>query len=60
MTAGRDTLGNSVSTADPAILTGLDAFVEGFLAYETRAAGILATAAAARAGWSGAVMPPPV
>jgi tetratricopeptide (TPR) repeat protein len=47
MSAGQDTLGNPVSTADPAILAGLDAFVEGFLAYETRAAGILATAAAA-------------
>jgi tetratricopeptide (TPR) repeat protein len=47
MSAGQDTLGNPVSTADPAILAGLDAFIEGFLAYETRAAGILATAAAA-------------
>jgi tetratricopeptide (TPR) repeat protein len=47
MTAGRDTLGNPVSTTDSAILAGVDDFVEGFLRYETRAAGILKTAAAA-------------
>jgi tetratricopeptide (TPR) repeat protein len=47
MTAGRDTLGNPVSTGDGAVLAGLDDFVAGFLAYETRAAGILRTAAAA-------------
>jgi hypothetical protein len=47
MTAGRDTLGNPVSTADPAILAGVDDFIEGFLRYETRAADILKTAAAA-------------
>ena len=47
MTVSRDTLGNPVSTADPAILTGVDDFVEGFLRYETRAVAILKTAAAA-------------
>jgi hypothetical protein len=47
MTAGRDVLDNPVSTTDPAILAGVDAFVEGFLRYETRAVGILKTAAAA-------------
>ena len=47
MTPGRDVLGNPVSTADPALLAGLDDFVEGFLRYEDRAAAILKTAAAA-------------
>ncbi|MDB5480053.1 MAG: hypothetical protein JWO83_1106 [Caulobacteraceae bacterium] len=47
MTAGRDALGNPVSTADPQVLAGLDDFVEGFLRYETRVSDILKTAAAA-------------
>ena len=47
MKVGHDSLGNAVSTADGAILAGVDDFVEGFLRYETRAAGILKTAAAA-------------
>jgi predicted Zn-dependent protease len=47
MTQGRDALGNPVSTGDPTLLAGLDDFVEGFLRYETRAAAILKTAAAA-------------
>ncbi len=42
-----DSLGNPVSTDDGAILAGVDDFVLGFLRYETRAAGILKTAAAA-------------
>jgi hypothetical protein len=41
MTIGQDSLGNPVSTAEPALLAGIDDFVEGFLRYETRAAGIL-------------------
>ena len=47
MTTGCDSLGNSVSTADAAILAGVDDFVQGFLRYETRATNILKTAAAA-------------
>jgi len=47
MTAGRDALGNPVSTADPQLLAGVDDFVEGFLRYETRAVNILRIAAAA-------------
>src|SRR5580700_3501818 len=47
MTIGQDSLGNPVSTADPMLLAGIDDFVEGFLRYETRAAGILRTAAGA-------------
>ena len=47
MTIGSDILGNPVSTADGSILAGVDEFVLGFLRYETRAAGILKTAAAA-------------
>ena len=47
MNVGQDTLGNAVSTTDRAILAGIDDFVEGFLRYETRAAGILKTAAGA-------------
>ena len=46
MAQGRDALGNPVSTADPALLAGLDDLVEGFLRYETRAASILKTAGA--------------
>jgi hypothetical protein len=46
MTAA-DYLGNPVSTAEPAALAAVDEFVGGFLAYETRAANILKTAAAA-------------
>ena len=46
MRGGRDGLGNPVSTTDTALLAGLDDFTQGFLAYETRAAGILKTAAA--------------
>ncbi len=42
-----DSLGNPVSTADGVILAGVDEFILGFLRYETRAAGILKTAAAA-------------
>jgi len=47
MTVGRDSLGNPVSTGDTALLAGIDDFVDGFLRYETRAAGILRTAARA-------------
>ena len=47
MTAGLDLLGNPVSTRDPAILAGIDDFVGGFITYESRASGILKTAAAA-------------
>jgi hypothetical protein len=47
MFAGRDTLGNPVSTTDAQILAGVDDFVGGFLRYESRAADILKTAAAA-------------
>jgi hypothetical protein len=47
MPAGHDFLGNPVSTTDPAILAGVDDFVDGFLGYEPRATGILKTAAAA-------------
>jgi tetratricopeptide (TPR) repeat protein len=39
----QDWLGNPV-TCDPATIGGIDAFVEGFLAYETRAAQIVPTA----------------
>ncbi len=47
MSEGHDSLGNPVSSADSGLLAGIDDFVEGFLRYETRAAGILKTAAAA-------------
>ncbi len=47
MTAGRDSLDNPVSSGDAGMLAGLNDFVEGFIRYETRAAGILKTAAAA-------------
>lgn len=47
MTNGQDSLGNAVSATDPGVLAGLEDFVQGFLRYETRAAGILKTAAAA-------------
>ena len=46
MTGGADGLGNPVSTTDAALLAGLDDFTQGFLRYETRASGILKTAAA--------------
>ncbi len=42
-----DTLGNPITGADETARAGVDDFVMGFLAYETRAAGILETAAAA-------------
>jgi tetratricopeptide (TPR) repeat protein len=41
-----DSLGNPLVSDDPALIAGLDAFVGGLLAYETRAETILATAAA--------------
>ena len=41
-----DPLGNPIVDDDPALIAGLDDFVSGFLAYETRAETILATAAA--------------
>ena len=41
-----DLLGNPLVDDDPALIAGLNDFVGGFLAYETRAEGILATAAA--------------
>ncbi len=43
---GRDYLGNPVSTERPATIRALDDFIEGYLAYETRAEGILGAAAA--------------
>jgi tetratricopeptide (TPR) repeat protein len=39
-----DCLGNALSTAGPLTMRALDDFVEGFLAYETRAEGIVAAA----------------
>lgn len=42
--AARDALGNDVSTRDDATLRGIDDFVTGFLAYETRATNVLAAA----------------
>ena len=39
-----DCLGNAVSTGSDATLRGIDDFVEGFLAYETRAENIIAAA----------------
>jgi hypothetical protein len=42
-----DNLGNPVSERDAEVLRGIDDFVGGLLAYETRAAGILKTASAA-------------
>jgi len=39
-----DCLGNPVTGADAAVLAGIDDFVEGFLAYEARAANILGAA----------------
>lgn len=47
-----DSLGNPLVDGDPGLVAGLNDFVEGFLAYETRAENILATAAA----FPGAVM----
>ncbi len=47
MREGYDSLGNPVSSTDAGLLAGIDDFVEGFLRYETRAAGILRTAAGA-------------
>ena len=47
-----DSLGNPLVDGDPALVAGVNDFVEGFLAYETRAENILATAAA----FPGAVM----
>ena len=44
-----DVLGNPVSAMEPATLRAIDDFVEGFLAYETRAEGIVAAADAAPA-----------
>lgn len=41
-----DPLGNPIVDDDPALIAGLDDFISGFLAYETRAETILATAAA--------------
>ncbi|RTL41986.1 MAG: tetratricopeptide repeat protein [Burkholderiales bacterium] len=41
-----DILGNPLVDTDPALIAGIDDFVGGFLAYETRAETILATAAA--------------
>ena len=41
-----DFLGNPLVDTDPALIAGIDDFVGGFLAYETRAETILATAAA--------------
>jgi len=38
----RDCLGNALSAEDPATLRAVDDFVEGFLAYEARAAATLA------------------
>lgn len=40
----RDWRGNPVTVGDPATVGGIDAFVEGFLAYETRAAEIIPAA----------------
>lgn len=40
----QDALGNEVSTAAAATLRGIDDFVEGFLAYEKKAANVLAAA----------------
>ena len=40
----QDALGNDVSGAEPAMLKGIDDFVEGFLGYETRASNVLAAA----------------
>ena len=40
----QDALGNEVSTASAATLSAIDDFVEGFLAYERRAANVLAAA----------------
>jgi hypothetical protein len=47
MASGSDSLGNPVSTGESGVLAGIDDFVGGFLAYDTRAAGILRVAAAA-------------
>lgn len=40
----QDALGNEVSTSEPATLAGIDDFVTGFLAYETKAANVMAAA----------------
>jgi tetratricopeptide (TPR) repeat protein len=40
----QDVLGNEVTTSNPATLAGIDDFVTGFLAYETKATNILAAA----------------
>ncbi len=42
----RDYLGNPITGERDSTLRGIDEFIEGFLAYETRAERILATAAA--------------
>jgi tetratricopeptide (TPR) repeat protein len=39
-----DALGNAVTTTNPATLAGIDDFVTGFLAYETKAGSVLAAA----------------
>lgn len=51
-TMAADLLGNPLVDSDPALIAGLNDFIGGFLAYETRAETILATAAA----FPGAVM----
>lgn len=40
----QDALGNEVTTSDAATLSGIDDFITGFLAYETRAANVMAAA----------------
>lgn len=40
----QDALGNEVTTSDAATLSGIDDFVTGFLAYETKAANVMAAA----------------
>jgi len=41
---GQDFLGNPVTSETPAVLAGIDTFVEGMLAYEARAADVIAVA----------------
>lgn len=41
---GQDLLGNPVTSETPAVLAGIDTFVEGMLAYEARAANVIAVA----------------
>ena len=36
-----DCLGNPISETDPEVIRGIDDFIEGFLAYQTRAVTIL-------------------